>query len=173
MTITAGITFYSLVLFVHIAAAVLAFGVTFVYGMVVPWTAKQYPQHLGYFHRVQNLLSTKWIPWTGGVLLLAGLYMAIDGPYDFGEWWVGLGLLIILVLLGMAGAFFAPRERKLAELAEREFAAAPAGGGGAAPQPSEEYQRLTKQSIVGGIFANALTLLAIFAMVMGSRGYLS
>ena len=40
------------------------------------------------------------------------------------DFYVQWGLGVIIVIGGLGGAFFAPRERKLAELAERDIAAA-------------------------------------------------
>src|SRR4051812_48081639 len=127
--------FYDIVVFVHIAAVVTAFGVTFVYPLIVPLTQRTAPDKLPWLHRMQGEIGRKVITPSAAVVLLAGLYLALsgDGSFDLSDWWVGFGLLAILVLLGLAGAFFAPRERRLAELAERDLAAG---------KLSEEYEVL-------------------------------
>ena len=105
------ISFYNIVVFIHIMAAIVAFGVTFAYPIVDailhrPGNLK----HLGWWHRVQGELGGKLITLSASVVLLAGLYMSAAGPYDFGKTFVSIGIVIIVVLLGVGGAFFAPTE---------------------------------------------------------------
>jgi hypothetical protein len=164
----AGITLYSVVLFVHIAAVVVAFGVTFAYPLIVPLTHRAHPRSLPYLYALQGEIGKRLITPAATVTLLAGLYLALAGPYGFDQWWVGVGLLLIVVLLGMGGAFFTPNDRRLAEIAERDLAASPAGE----VNLSDEYRARARRLAIGGAFANVLVLVAIFVMVMGSRGYL-
>src|SRR2546423_9894551 len=119
--------FYDIVVFIHIAAVVTAFGVTFVYPLIVPLTQRSAPDKLPWLHHLQGEVGRKIITPSAAVVLLAGLYIALsgDGPFDMKDWWVGFGLLAVLVLLGLGGAFFAPRERRLGELGGR----GPPGGG--------------------------------------------
>jgi hypothetical protein len=155
--------FYDIVVFVHIAAVVTAFGVTFVYPLIVPLTQRSAPDKLPWLHHLQGEIGRKIITPSAAVVLLAGLYIALsgDGPFDMKDWWVGFGLVSVLVLLGLGGAFFAPRERRLAELAERDLAA---GG------LSEEYQALAVQVARVGAAASLLILVTVLFMVLGARG---
>ena len=157
----ANISFYSFVLFIHIAAVVVAFGVTFTYALVFSVTRKGYERHLPYLHHVQAVVGQRIIGPIGGLILLAGLYLAIDGPYDFSEPWVGIGLLVIVALLATGGAYFGPREQRLSELAARDVEASPEG----AVSFSAEYEQLFRQVRTVILVANALILLVIFLMV--------
>ena len=96
------------------------------------------------------------------MILLTGIYMAADADV-FSEWWVGVPLVIILVLLGLAGAYFSPRERRLSELAERDIAAAGEGQ----VVWSKEYEDLGRQVGMVGAISSLLILIAIFVMVTG------
>src|ERR1700704_3522494 len=98
--------FYDIVVFVHIATVVTAFGVTFVYPLIVPLTARSAPDKLPWLHRMQDEIGKKVITPSAAVVLLAGLYLALssDGPFDLKDWWVGFGLLAGLVILGLGGA---------------------------------------------------------------------
>ena len=51
----------------------------------------------------------------GLVVLAAGLYLAFDGPYEFGDPWIGSTLLILIVVMGIVGAYLTPRARRLAD----------------------------------------------------------
>ena len=157
----ADISLYTVVLFIHIAAVVLAFGVTFTYALVFSVTRKGYERHLPYLHHVQGVIGQRMIGPLAGVVLLAGLYLAIDGPYDFSEPWIGIGLLIIVVILATGGAYFGPREERLAELAERDVAASPEGRVSFSP----EYEQLFRQVKTVALVSDALILLVIFLMV--------
>ena len=53
----------------------------------------------------------------GLVVLAAGLYLAFDGPYEFGDPWIGSTLLILIVVMGIVGAYLTPRARRLADAA--------------------------------------------------------
>ncbi len=83
--------------------------------------------------RVQGEIGRKLVTLSATVLLIAGIYMAATGPYNFGKPFVGIGVLIIVVLLGLGGAFFAPTERKASELANRDIAAAGTARSSSAP----------------------------------------
>lgn len=157
------VTFYNVVLFIHIAAAVIAFGGTFAYGLVQGVVMRpEQRRHVAFWHRLQHEIGNKLVTPGGVVILLAGIYLAAVGNYDFGEVFVIIGVVIIVALLGAGHAFFAPTELRAAEVAERDIAAA--GDGEVVLGP--EYQALAKKLAAVGIAANLLVLVAIFVMVV-------
>ncbi|HYM57304.1 MAG TPA: DUF2269 family protein [Solirubrobacteraceae bacterium] len=158
----AEISFYNFVLFLHIAAVVLAFGVTFTYPVVFAIARKGFESNLPFFHHIQAKLGERMVAPLGGVVLLAGIYLALQGPYDFSDPWIGSSLLILLVILGVGGGFLAPREARLSELAGRDVAAN-AGEGPVAF--GHDYERLFGQVRTVTLALNALMLIAIFLMV--------
>jgi hypothetical protein len=158
----ASLRFFDVVLWLHITSVVVAFGVTFVYPVIVPLTMRTAPRHAAWLHRMQAQIGRVIVTPFATLILLTGIYMAADADV-FDEWWVGVPLLIILVLLGLAGGFFAPRERRLAELADRDIAAA--GEGQVAW--SKEYEDLGRQVGTVGAIASLLVVIAIFVMVTG------
>jgi uncharacterized membrane protein len=158
----AEISFYNLVLFTHVTAVVLAFGVTFTYPVVFAIARKGFERDLPFFHHVQAVLGERMIAPLGGVVLLAGIYLAIQGPYDFGDPWIGTSLLILLVILGVGGGFLGPRNGRLSELAGHDVAASPGEGPVAF---GEDYERLFGQVRTVSFALNALMLIAIFLMV--------
>jgi uncharacterized membrane protein len=157
------LSFYNVVIFVHISAAVIAFGVTFAYPVIQAILHRPANlQHLGWWMEVRARIGSKLITYAVLVLLLAGFYLASAGPFDFGQTFVSAGIIIVLVVLGLGGAFFTPQERKAAELAKRDIAAA-AGG---EITLSAEYRALEKRLNAVGAAADALVLIAIFLMVI-------
>ena len=67
-------------------------------------------------------------------------------------------------MLGLSGAFFAPTERRLAELAARDLSRSP-NPGQESDALSEEYAALLRRWNLVGAVAGALVLVAIFFMV--------
>lgn len=157
------ISFYNIVLFIHITAAIVAFGITFAYPLIDAILRRPANRkHLAWWHETQVDLGRKLITGSGTLLLLCGIYLAATGNYTFKQTFVTIGLVLIIVLLGMGGALFAPTERKLAEAAARDIAAA--GDGEVAL--SADYEALANRVKIYGITANVLILIAVFVMVM-------
>ena len=150
---TAAVSFYNLVLFVHIAAAIVAFGPAFAYPLLAGMARRGDPRQRASFHRAQERVGRELVTPAAVVVLLAGVYLAVAGRYDFGEPFVGAGILIVVVLLGLLGAFFAPQERRLAALAEEEA------------EPSGDYLLAARRVVAVRAVASALVLLAVFLMV--------
>jgi Predicted integral membrane protein (DUF2269) len=162
MTIATALRFYDIAVFIHIASVVIAFGVIFVYPLIVPFTLRQAPDKLGWVHRLQGVIGQRIITLAGALILISGLYLVLsdDGRFSFDDdWWTGFGLVAILVILGLGGAYFGPRERRLAELAERD-----------AGTPSAEYRGVLRQWWIVAVATMTLVLVTILFMVLGARG---
>src|ERR1700729_3876036 len=161
MISTPAVTFYSFVLAVHIAAIVIAFGVTFAYPAMYAVGIRSEPRSMPGIHRIQDAVGKRVISPFMGLALLAGIYLAskLEVWSDFYVQW-GFGAIIVLGALG--GAYFAPRERRLAELAERDVAKAAPGG---AVEFSAEYTSLRQQVFRVNLFGNLLILATIYFMV--------
>ena len=150
------ILFYDVVVAIHVMCIVIAFGVTFVYPVIIPWLTKTHPEAMGTVHEMQGRIGKLVITPFATLALLSGIYLAHDRDL-FSKTWVTIPFVILIVLLGLGGAFFAPRERRLAELARRDTEA-----GGAL---SEEYFATAKVVGMVGACASLLVLIAIFCMV--------
>jgi uncharacterized membrane protein len=159
---------YSIVKAIHIAAVVIAFGVVFTYPVVVPVARRAHRRDLAFMHRMQARVGRLVITPAGTVVLLAGIYLAIRGPWSFREWWVGFGVLAIVVIMGVVGGFLSSRERRLAELAERDAVAAE----GREVRLGEDYEGLSDRVLRVQIAVAALVAITILVMVLGSRGQL-
>jgi uncharacterized membrane protein len=149
------ITFYSVVLSVHIMAVVIAFGTTFAYPAFMPWARKNHPQAMPVIHGLSDRLGKFVMSPAMVVVLAAGIYLASDAD-AWSEAWVTVPLVILIVIGGLGGMFFAPNERRLGELARRDLA-----DGGAL---SEEYDELFRRVAIVGFATMALVLIAIFFM---------
>ncbi|HXD54112.1 MAG TPA: hypothetical protein VN618_05110 [Solirubrobacteraceae bacterium] len=153
------VTFYTFALAVHIAAIVIAFGVTFAYPVMYAVGIGKEPRSMPGVHRIQDSVGKFVISPFLGLALLAGIYLA-SKLHTWSDFYVQWGLGVIIVLGALGGAFFAPNERKLAELAERDVKAA--GDGPVAF--SAEYQALRARVLRVNILGCVLVLLTIYFM---------
>ncbi|HEX4467022.1 MAG TPA: hypothetical protein VH025_07530 [Solirubrobacteraceae bacterium] len=158
------VTFYTFALAVHIAAIVIAFGVTFAYPVMYAVGIRTEPRSMPGLHRIQDSVGKFVISPFIGLALLAGIYLA-SKLHVWSDFYVQWGLGAIIVLGGLGGAYFAPRERKLAELADRDVAAADQGSPGERNVVfGAEYKALRQQVMMVGLAANVLILLTIYFM---------
>jgi len=148
------VTFYDVVKWVHIMAVVVAFGGAFTYPVWFGFVRRAAPGERVFFHRAQAFLG-QWVITPGlVVIILAGAYMATDRDL-WAEPWVTVPLVIAIIIGGLGGAYFGPRENRLAELAE--------GGGGA------EYDEVSAQ--VRNVTWLALFLVALAAYFMVAKPF--
>jgi uncharacterized membrane protein len=152
------ITFYSVVLSVHIMAVVVAFGTSFAYPVFMPWARKNHPRAMPVIHEMSDRLGKLVMSPAIVVVLVCGIYLASDADV-WSESWVSVPLVILIVIGGLGGAFFAPKERQLAALATRDL-------GAGAGELSAEYDALFRRVAVGGYTVCVLVLIAIFFMTV-------
>jgi hypothetical protein len=153
----ATITGYSVGVFVHILAVVLAFGPTFGYGIlfsVLPKYPHATPALIEGIQRVDRYLVN------GGtlVVLLAGIYLLVDGPWDGSESWITIGFVAIIALLGLQHAFFRPQTAKARALAERDLKNG--------DTLSEEFQEVAQRLGTVGPIAGLIVVVTIFFMTV-------
>ncbi|HEX2393025.1 MAG TPA: DUF2269 family protein [Solirubrobacterales bacterium] len=152
----ADITDYSVGLFIHILAAVVAFGPTFGYGLLFSATGK-YPQATpAIFEGIRKvdrfLLEPGMI-----VLLLAGIYLMSEGNWDASEAFIAVGFIAIILLFGLQHAFFRPQGQKAQTLAERDLRAG--------NTLSEEFQEIARRLSIIGPLTGLIVVVTIFFMV--------
>jgi quinol-cytochrome oxidoreductase complex cytochrome b subunit len=157
MSAPLAVSFYDVVLFVHVASVVVAFGVTFAYPHVLPWLQRNHPRAMATAHEVQSLIGSRIIGPFATLALLSGIYLAADRDL-FSETWVTIPLTILIILLIAGPAFFVPRERELARIARRDVDADGA--------LSAEYAAKARILALGGALSALLVLIALFLMVV-------
>jgi hypothetical protein len=154
----ATITGFSIGLFIHVLAVVLTFGPTFGYGIFIGVAEQNAPR--GVPAVLRGIQQTDRFLVRPGliVVLLAGIYLLIDGHISAGESWVTIGFVAIIALFAMVHGFFPPNVEKALELSERDL-----GSGGTL---SAEYSAVSKKLENGGKIAGAIVAIAIFFMVV-------
>ena len=149
------ITFYQVVLAVHIMAVVVGFGVMFAYPILLAGGRRIDPRGLPLFHRMQQQVIQRLITPSLAVVVIAGIYLA-SKLHSFSQFYVQFGFVAAIALGGIAGGFLAPKQAQLAELAEHDLA-----GDGSL---GSEYDTLSHNvSSVSGL-ASLIVLATIFVM---------
>ncbi|HVD86906.1 MAG TPA: DUF2269 family protein [Solirubrobacterales bacterium] len=155
--LVADITDYSVGLFIHILAVVVAFGPTFAYGIifsVMPKHPQSAPTLFEAIRKVDNYLVNPGMI----VVLLAGIYLMAEGDWDASEAFITVGFIAIIALFGLQHAFFRPQGRKAQELAERDLKA---GG-----TFSAEFEEISRRLSTVGPIAGLIVVVAIFFMTV-------
>jgi hypothetical protein len=158
------VTFYTFALAIHIASVVIAFGITFAYPVMYAVGIGSEPRSMPGLHRIQDSVGKFVISPFLGLALLAGIYLA-SKLHTWSDFYVQWGIAVIVILGALGGAFFAPRERRLAELAAQDIAAADQASPGGEIVFGEEYKRIRSQIYRVNLIANVLILLTIYFMV--------
>lgn len=145
------IRFYDAVVALHVMAIVIAFGVVFTYPVVLPWLRRAHPSAMPVAHEVQARIGQRVITPAAALALLLGIYLASTEDL-WGEVWVIVPFVILVVVMGIGGAVFAPAERRLAALAS-------------AGTDSPEYDATFRRLLAAQVAVAALVLVAVFFMV--------
>ena len=146
---------YKIALFLHILAVVLAFGPTFGYALffsVAPQHPRATPAILAGVQKCDRYLVNPGMI----VLLLAGIYLLVDGDWETSAAFISLGFVAIFVLFGLQHAFFQPQTAKARDLAERDLKSG--------DTLSDEFEALGERiGKVGGL-AGLIVVVTIFFM---------
>jgi uncharacterized membrane protein len=146
---------YKIALFLHILAVVLAFGPTFGYGFFMSMTSqfpRATPAMLAGIEKVDRYLVQPGMI----VLLLAGIYLLADSPWDASDAFVSVGFLAIIALFGLSHGFFRPQTRRARELAERDLKSG--------DELSPEYMAIAERLSKVGPLAGLIVAVTVFFM---------
>jgi len=153
----ATITDYSVGLFIHILAVVLTFGPTFGYGFlfsVMPKYPQAAPGLIKGIQKIDHYLITPGML----VILLAGIYLLVEGPWESSESFIAVGFVAIVALLGLQHGFFRPQEAKARELAERDLKSG--------DTLSAEFEEVSRRLGIVGPIAGLIVVVTIFFMTV-------
>lgn len=155
--VLANITDYSVGLFIHILAVVLTFGPTFGYGFlfsVMPKYPRAAPGLIAGIQKIDRYLITPGMV----VILLAGIYLLVEGPWESSEAFIAVGFIAIVALFGLQHGFFRPQEAKALELAERDLKAG--------DTLSAEFEEVSRRLGTVGPIAGLIVVVTIFFMTV-------
>ncbi|MGA8363154.1 MAG: hypothetical protein WB709_01390 [Solirubrobacteraceae bacterium] len=154
------VTFYEVVLALHIIAVVFAFGATFAYPVLLGAVTKADPRALPALYRGLHAISQRVIMPGVAAIVVFGIYLA-SHLHLWDAFFVQWGIGVAVVIGAVEGMYLGPREKRLIEAADRDVAAA----GGNEVTFGAEHDSLVRQ--VGGVGAlmDLLVVITIFFMV--------
>jgi hypothetical protein len=120
------VTFYNVVLWIHITAVVVAFGALFAYPVFLAVNARAPIAQRAPLHHSQIAFSKRVTGPAIGVILLAGAYMATDAEL-WDKAWVSGPFVLLLVIAGLGATVLRRGEERLAATAEAADEAGYAG----------------------------------------------
>jgi uncharacterized membrane protein YciS (DUF1049 family) len=155
--IATAVQFYDVVTFFHIAAVVIAFGPTFAYGVFSAVAEREGGASFPTVGRAILIWNRTGTTLGMVLILLTGIYLVADGPFDLSTFFVSWGFVAILVLFGMVHGYFIPHTRRQVERAERDLAK-PEG------KLSPEFGVMSAQVARVGSLAGLIVILTIYVM---------
>ena len=157
---TIAVTFYNVVVWLHVTAVVLAFGPTFAFGLYIALAQRKYPRAIPAVLESQIAITRSFVTLGGILIFITGMYLAGD-VWEFGDFFVIWGLLAILALLGLAHGFFLPNDQRALRAAKRDIdAAGPAGDVELSPEFNEASGRSARMGPIAGL----LVIITIYVM---------
>jgi uncharacterized membrane protein len=146
-----GSTFYLILKYIHIAAAITAVGANITYGV---WNARSQSDtaHLGFALNGIKFIDDRIANPSYGVVLLTGLIMIFVGSWGF-RLWIILALILFAATVAVAIALYSPLLNRLIKLVDT--------GGTSSPEFEAAIRR---NRIIGIVFAILLALI-LFMMV--------
>jgi hypothetical protein len=167
MSVPLALSAYEVVLAIHIAGVVVAFGVTFAYPIIFAVAARSEPRSLPLIHRIEYSIERRLVNPVLVVVLGAGIYLASDG-HSWSHFFVQWGLAVIVVLGGLIGGVMIPASKRAEQLARRDIEASTTGDGEL--DMSEEYSAVVRRLNLVGTSMSLLVLATIFIMVIKPGG---
>jgi uncharacterized membrane protein len=157
------ITNYDFSVFLHIAAVVVGFGVTFSESVMFPVAMKMSARHLPYVHRLQLVLNQFFAMPAIIIIAASGIYQMEEGNWGYGDFWVSATITILVIITLINVFFFIPTDRKLLPIIQKALADAGDRELGLHDLPPE-YQRWGRAEGIVGAVVGILLIGAIFLM---------
>ena len=165
--IATAVAFSSLVLAVHILAAVIGFGVLFAYPMLLSAAGRVDPGVIPWLLRTRQSIGRYLVNPGLLILLVAGIYLATD-EHQWSHFYVQWGIAAVFVIGAVEGSLIIPRSGRLAAVAERDLAATGVAGGGqrvTAPWSPEYVAGFRRLSMLGGLI-ELVVVITVFLMAI-------
>ncbi len=155
-------TFTDYVLAFHILGVVIAFGATFAYPVIFAAARRADPSVMPWLFSTMQRIDRFIVNPGLTLVLVAGIILA-SKFHVWSEFFVQWGVAAVVVIGAGVGVFMIPREGKLANVAQRDLEAVPAGTGDGSPW-SAEYDKLFRQVAIGGAVLDVIVVVTIFLM---------
>jgi hypothetical protein len=154
------VSFYDVVVWLHVSAVVVGFGGTFAYGVFLATAGRSDPRAMPAMLAAMRANDRSLVTVGGLLVLVTGVYLAAV-QWGFGPFFVGWGIVAVLVLLGLTHGYFRPNERRAQEAAERDIEAA----GDGEVEFGEDFRQAGRRLSIVGAVAGLIIVLTVYVMV--------
>lgn len=146
-------TFYEILVFIHIISAILGMGPGFIMIYVVTKSSTMTELRHAYF--IRNRLHI-FVMVGGTLLLVTGIWMGLLHPYLFSQGWYVVSLILFIIALGFGPGVLSPRSKPIkALLKETEGEEIP-----------DSYFTLSKKLFFYERIENTIFLIIIVLMIL-------
>ena len=159
---TLAVTFYDVVVWLHVSSVVVAFGPTFAFGIYIALAARKYPRAMPAVLEAHDHDQPLDGDDRRGLILLTGLYLAGGAAGTSATSSSPGGSLAIIVLLGLAHGFFIPNDSRALRAAKRDIEAA--GPTGEVEFGERVQARDSRRSARMGPVAGLIVIVTIYVM---------
>ncbi len=163
--LVSAVAFSDFILAIHILGVIIGFGSVFAFPVLFAAASRTDPAVLPWLLRARQRVGRYLVNPGLLVILVAGIYLASD-EHQWGNFYVGWGIIAVIVLGALEGSLIIKPAAQLATLAERDLAATavPAGGQRTSATWSPEYTAsLRRFTLVGNAMA-LIVLVTVFLM---------
>jgi len=145
-------SFYLLLKYIHILAAIVAVGSNITYGV---WSvrARRDAAHIGFALKGIKFLDDRIANPAYGLVLLTGLVMVFMGPWSITSLWVIAALVLFVAVAVIGFAYFTPLVRNQIRLVD------------AGDTSSPEFERLSRRNAMIGPILGVIVLVILAMMV--------
>ena len=145
-------SFYLLLKYIHILAAIVAVGSNITYGV---WSvrAQRDAAHIGFTLKGIKFLDDRIANPAYGLVLVTGLVMVFAGPWSITSLWIIVALVLFVAVAAIGFGYFTPLVRNQIRLVD------------AGDTSSPEFERLSRRNALIGPILGVMVLVIIAMMV--------
>ncbi|MEA2621139.1 MAG: putative integral rane protein [Chloroflexota bacterium] len=152
----------AILVFLHVIGAIVAFGPTFAFPIIGAMGGKE-PQHVNFALRVNHAIERRMTLPLAVLQGITGVAIVWIGHYDVTKLWLGLGIVLYLIALGVA---YFVADANIKKLVEATNAPPPPPAPGSPPPsgPPPHIAALIKKQQQTGMLLAVLLVAIIFLM---------
>lgn len=161
-------TLFLVFLFLHIGAAIVAFGPTFAFPLIAAAGQKN-PQHAAFAAELSDRIESKIVLPIALSMPVSGALMIITGGIDLFQPWLLAAIALYVVAISYAVLVQGPAGRELAHVLGAMSASAPGSDAAVASGPPPRVAELGAKLQRGGMLLAALLVAIVVLMIIGAE----
>ncbi len=157
-------SWFHLFRFLHILAAIVAFGPSFVFPILGSFGGKE-PMHGNFALRIGAAIEDRLVIPFALTMPISGILMIVTGNVQWIRFWFLLAVALYLVAMFIAVFVQRGIVHRMIHMTSQMPAPAPAGPGAAPAGPPPEFLALVRRSQMNGMLLTALLIAIVILMI--------